>query len=121
MGLGRLITGRRGEDEAIVLLKKNGYRIIERNYRCRYGEIDIIARDRETIVFVEVKTRASDRFGPPKAGVDPRKQRHMIAASTMYLTEKGLTDEFARFDVISLVEKDGKYQAELIKNAFDAE
>lgn len=113
--------GRLGEEEAARLLKKHGYRVVEKNYRCRYGEIDIIAKDGETLAFVEVKTRGSDLFGTPKCGVDAKKQRHMISASSVYLNEKGLDDADVRFDVVSIMIKDGKYITELIKDAFGAE
>lgn len=115
--------GKAGEDMALGVLKKNGYRIIERNYRCRYGEIDIIAKDGDTIVFVEVKTRSSSSFGPPKASVDHRKQRHIIKAATEYLARCGLTDRDARFDVVGIELKGGEgggYSSELVKNAFEA-
>ncbi len=112
--------GKAGEDNAIRVLKKNGYRIIERNYRCRYGEIDIIARDGDTIVFVEVKTRSNSSFGPPKASVDHRKQRHIIKAATEYLARCGLMDRPARFDVVGIELKGQGYSAELVKNAFEA-
>lgn len=120
VGLMRLIRGRQGEERAEALLKKRGYRIIERNYRSRYGEIDLVAMDGETIVFVEVKTRTSDAFGSPKCGVDSRKQRHMTLASNAYLIERGISDAYLRFDVVSLEVKNGVWSAEVIKDAFEA-
>jgi len=65
----RRALGRKGEDEAVKALKKGGYRIIERNYRCSYGEIDIVAVHNGVVVFIEVKTRGSDRFGTPKGSI----------------------------------------------------
>ncbi len=120
MARANIEKGKAGEDSALGLLKKNGYKIVERNYRCRYGEIDIIAKDGETIVFVEVKTRSGSSFGPPKASVDHRKQRHIINAATEYLARCGLTDRDARFDVVGIELKGDSYSAELVKNAFDA-
>ncbi len=114
--------GKEGEELALKFLKRSGYRIVERNYRCRYGEIDIIARDGEVLVFVEVKARTSGAFGLPVESVDARKQRHIINASTEYLARNGLTDTPARFDVVS-VEMDGgggDASMELVRNAFDA-
>ena len=67
-----------GEERACELLKKNGLKIVERNYRCPSGEVDIIARDSKTLVFVEVKTRASEDYGEPSRAVDRAKQRHIL-------------------------------------------
>ncbi len=114
--------GRAGEELALKLLKSSGYRIIERNYRCSYGEIDIIASDAGVLVFVEVKSRSSAAYGLPAESVDARKQRHMIKASTEYMVRNGQVDSPARFDVVS-VELDALGTAistELIKNAFYA-
>lgn len=113
--------GKKGEDEALKVLKRSGYRILERNYRCRYGEVDLIARDGDTIVFVEVKTRGSDRFGPPQQSVDLRKQRHIISVSNTYLAHYNLTDRPVRFDVVSIEVRDGRYFTEIIKDAFGDE
>ncbi len=113
--------GKRGEDEALRVLKKNGYRILERNYRCRYGEVDLIARDGDTIVFVEVKTRGSDRFGSPMHSVDFRKQKHIISVSNTYLVHYGLTDSAVRFDVVSIEIRGDRYSTEIIKDAFGEE
>lgn len=121
MGLYRKIFGSRGEAEAERFLKKNGYKIIGRNYRTRHGEIDLIAREGDTVVFVEVKTRSNSSFGHPSTGVDLRKQKHMVLASTQYLAEHGLTESPARFDVVCIETKDGGLKAELIKDAFEAE
>ncbi|MBI2411597.1 MAG: YraN family protein [Deltaproteobacteria bacterium] len=119
-GILRLLTGERGEDRAEALLRKNGYRIIERNYRCARGEIDIVARDGETIAFVEVKTRSSEDFGGPKYSVDKRKQRKLTEVAVHYIAERGIRDTDLRFDVVSIVVKDGAYKTELIKDAFEA-
>lgn len=119
-GILRLLTGERGEDRAEALLKKHGYRIIERNYRCARGEIDIVARDGDTIAFVEVKTRSSEDFGGPKHGVDSRKQRKLTEVAEHYIAERGIRDTDLRFDVVSIVVKDGAYKTELIKDAFEA-
>lgn len=116
----KLAVGRRGEDEAVRYLKKNGYRIIERNYRCRHGEVDIVAMDGHTLAFIEVKTRGSDRFGSPAGSVDARKQRHITLASMHYIAEKSLGEVQARFDVVS-VELNGEgFTTSLIKDAFEA-
>ncbi|HBG47827.1 MAG TPA: YraN family protein [Deltaproteobacteria bacterium] len=118
--MNRIAVGKAGEDEAAGFLERHGYRILERNFRCRYGEIDIIARDGKTIVFVEVKTRGSDRFGPPGASVDGRKQRKMTITSSFYLEGLGHTDPDIRFDVVCIEMKDGRAQIEHIQDAFEA-
>lgn len=118
MALDRISFGKLGEKEAERVLKKNGYRIIEKNYRCRYGEIDLIARDGDVVAFVEVKTRGGDAFGTPKCSVDKRKQGRIITTSEVYMSEKGLTDQAVRFDVVSIEARGGGYTVELIKNAF---
>ena len=116
----RLAFGRRGEDEAVRFLKKNGYRIIERNYRCRHGEVDIVAMDGKTLTFVEVKTRANDSFGSPAGSVDARKQRHITLASMHYIAEKSLGEVQARFDVVSVEVTGEGFRTSLIKDAFEA-
>ena len=97
-----LALGKRGEDIAAVDLKRRRYRIIERNYRCPFGEIDIIALKERTIVFVEVKTRSSRAFGRPEAAVTPRKQRQLARAALSYLQSRNLLDRDARFDVVAV-------------------
>ena len=113
-----LATGRLGEEEAVLFLKRNGYKIICRNYRNSLGEIDIIAKDREVICFVEVKTRGSADFGYPAESVGRSKQNQIAKASIVYLKEKNLLDSKARFDVASVLHKEGGPEIEIIKNAF---
>jgi putative endonuclease len=111
-------VGKAGEEAAVQYLCQQGYRILERNYRCRFGEIDLIARDGKTLAFIEVKTRRSQRFGPPAAAVTPEKQRHLIKASQVYLTQKRQAYELCRFDVVT-IEVDAEVpRIELIKDAF---
>jgi putative endonuclease len=90
-------TGRRGEEIADAYLKKKGYRIRERNYRCPVGEIDIIALDGDEVVFVEVKSRKSDDFGEPEAAVDARKQAKLSRIALNYINEHNLNDRNAQF------------------------
>ena len=121
VGYANIKKGREGEELAVRFLKKSGYGIVERNYRCPYGEIDIIARDGKVLVFVEVKARTSGAFGLPKESVGRRKQRHIIRASAEYMAKNGLAESPARFDVVSIeIESVGGASTELIKNAFDA-
>jgi putative endonuclease len=113
------IFGKEGEQIAENYLKKKGYRLVERNYRCRGGELDLIALDRRVIVFVEVKTRSDDRFGIPFESVDNRKQRRMIKAALFFLTQHRLHNRDARFDVVGISLKGREPVVEHIQNAFE--
>lgn len=115
----RIDIGKRGELLAVDFLKKNGYKILENNFRCRYGEIDIIAMEGKAIAFVEVKTKTNDAFGPPKTAVDLRKQRQLSKAALAYLTQNRLTNHPARFDVVGISIIEDKTEVELIRNAFE--
>ena len=112
--------GDRGEDRAAAFLRRQGYRILERNYRCPLGEMDIIAREGKTLVFIEVKTRSTDRFGPPEAAIGSQKQRRMTAIALCYLKGKGWLGTPARFDVAAVNIQEGRETVTLHKNAFDA-
>lgn len=113
-------TGPFGEKVAETYLKKEGYRILEKNYRTRFGEIDIIAEDGDDIVFVEVKTRKSDRYGSPFEAIDVRKQKKMSIVAMSYLGSCHLQDRPARFDVVAVLLSAGtRPQVELIRNAFE--
>jgi putative endonuclease len=95
--------GRRGEDAAVRYLKRKGYRILARGLDSRLGELDIIAVDGRTVVFVEVKTRQSGEAGHPTEAIDERKQRRMTQAALAYLKAQGLLKYSARFDVVAIV------------------
>ncbi len=111
--------GKKGEDLAVRFLKKKGYQIIERNYVCKMGEMDIIAREKDILVFVEVKTRTSTMFGPPQLAVNPKKQSQMSKVALNFLKEKELEDVKARFDVVAILLGPKGAEIELIKDAFD--
>jgi putative endonuclease len=111
-------VGKAGEEAAVRYLCQQGYRIVERNYRCRFGEIDLIARDGKTLTFIEVKTRRSQRFGPAAAAVTLEKQRHLIKASQLYLIQKRKAHELCRFDVVTIELGAQEPRIELIKDAF---
>ncbi len=96
------ITGDMGERAAERYLKNKGYSVVERNYRCRSGEIDIIARDGKYIVFAEVKTRSINSVDRPGAWVDRKKQKKVITAAYVYLEEND-TELQPRFDVVEIV------------------
>ncbi len=110
--------GREGEGLAVSFLRKQGYRIIKKNYRTPFGEIDIIAQDGEVVVFVEVKTRSGDAFGPPFEAVDRRKREKIRNVALSYL-KKIRKEPAARFDVLS-IDLDGRREKiEHIKDAFE--
>lgn len=96
--------GRRGEDLAAAHLNDLGLVVLERNYRSRRGEIDIIARDGNILVICEVKTRSSDHFGHPLAAVDHRKLRRMRQVAMDWVGERGVRPSTIRFDVIGIIE-----------------
>jgi len=104
---------------AVEHLKKHGYRILEQNYRTKVGEIDIIAKDKGAIVFIEVKARKSYRFGNPKWAVTPQKQRKISMVALYYLKATKLRDAKARFDVVAIHPIQGDQSIEIIKNAFE--
>lgn len=113
--------GAQGEDVAVQALRRAGYRILDRNVRLFRYEIDIIARDKDMLVFVEVKTRRSGDEVAPEANVSPVKQRHIAQAAAMYLDREGLTDSWSRFDVVSVVlPEDGPASIEIFRDAFRA-
>jgi putative endonuclease len=111
--------GKKGETVAVRYLKKQGYRIVEQNYRSKVGEIDIIARDKQSLVFVEVKTRSSRSFGSPKWAITPKKQKAISMAALYYLKMTNQNDVDARFDVVSILLQGEDTQIELVRNAFD--
>lgn len=115
----RQLFGREGERLAEQYLKKKGYKLVERNYRCRAGEVDLIALDRRVVVFVEVKTRSNLSFGTPFEAVKPVKQRKMIHTAQFFLNAKGLHEREARFDVVGVTWSNGAPMVEHIENAFE--
>ena len=115
----KITTGKEGEKIAAVFLKKNGYRISDINFCCVLGEIDIIARDKGELVFIEVKTRKSGELGYPEQAVGIRKQKKMSQLALWYLQKKNITDACARFDVVAITMLPSGNEIKLIKNAFD--
>ncbi len=111
--------GEKSENLAVWYLKQNGYKIIEQNYRNRLGEIDIIAREKKTIVFVEVKSRKSIRYGNPKLAVTPKKQRKISMVALYYLKSTQQINAKARFDVVAIISNRDEPQIEIVKNAFE--
>jgi putative endonuclease len=118
-GSGRIRTGKQGEEIAVAYLKGEGYQIIERNYRCLFGEVDIVAKDRDMIVFVEVKSRKSELYGDPQTAVSLEKQKKLCRISIKYLEERRFYPCNARFDVVAVKMLPTGNEIELIRNAFD--
>lgn len=110
-------TGKIGEDISVRYLQQIGYIIIERNFECKQGEIDIIARDKDELVFVEVKTRSSALYGLPKEAVDKTKKKHIYRSAEYYVYTKHLENKPIRVDVIEVYKKRGKFMVHHIKQA----
>ncbi|MEE9170632.1 MAG: YraN family protein [bacterium] len=110
--------GKRGEELAEDFLINKNYEIVERNYRRYRGEIDLIARDGDFLVFVEVKTARSDRFGPPVYRVDDRKKKQLGRIAMAYFQEHDLFDQDSRFDIITVNFSGENCEIEHIENAF---
>ena len=106
--------GKIGEDKATEYLKKSGFKILDKNYKTHVGEIDIIAKDGEIIVFIEVKTRTTENYGAPAEAVNKQKQEKYFKVASEYLVKNNLIDFECRFDVIEIL--DGKINH--VKDAF---
>jgi putative endonuclease len=109
-----------GEDAACTELHRRGYAILERRYRTRYGEIDIVAREGDVTVFVEVKTRHGTDYGDGAEAVTVWKQRKIWRMATEYVARHGLHDRPCRFDVVAVDVASGEPRVEVYVNAFDA-
>lgn len=110
--------GKFGENQAVIFLEKQNCEIIARNFSCKQGEIDIIAKDKEELVFFEVKTRHNDLFGKAVEAVDNLKQKHIWSAAKYYLYSNNLMNSFVRFDVIEVYVKNSKVFINQIRNIF---
>lgn len=108
--------GRLGEDLAADYLIEQGYKILARNWRCRHGEIDLVAMDGNTMVFIEVKTRRTVRLGQPEEAVDIRKQKRLRILARRYIHETGQTARAYRFDVVAVTSPENSII--LFQNAF---
>lgn len=120
MTFARIGSGKKGEKIAISYLRKQGYKIIETNYKTRLGEIDIIADDKDCISFVEVRSKNSLSFGLPEETIIRKKQEQVSKLALAYIKRYNLEDRSARFDVVSIQDIDSpEPQIKLIKNAFE--
>jgi putative endonuclease len=116
---GRQDLGKRGEDLACEELQRRGYAIIDRRFRTRCGELDIVARDGDVFVFVEVKARSGSRFGSPFDAITWQKRQRLSAMAESYLFLKRISGVACRFDVVSILEQQSGHTIELIRGAFD--
>ncbi len=115
----RLALGQWGEDQAVEFLRQQGLTILARNYRTPVGEIDIIARNRQELLFVEVKTRRGAGFGLPQEAVGPRKQQQIIRTAQWYLQREKTGKLQPRFDVVAILcQSDNTAEIQYLPNAF---
>jgi putative endonuclease len=114
----RRALGHSSEDRAAAFIEKRGYRILARNKRFKIGEIDIVAKDGETLVFVEVRSRSDPSHVHPAETITSKKKRQIIRAAMAYCQDEGIADTMIRFDVIVVLGPENTI--ELIQNAFDA-
>src|SRR4030065_2466914 len=119
MTMERISKGKQGEDAAAAFIAKEGYKIIERNFRCPLGEIDIVAIDKGVLVFVEVKTRSSNKFGLPEEAVNRRKQHQMAKTAQFYISRKKLFNSPARVDVVAVILSGEEIEGGGIRTAMD--
>ncbi len=119
MHMERQEIGRLGEKLALRHLKKRGYRILDRNFRCRRGEIDIVAEQKDYLVFVEVRTKTTVAFGTPEESITQTKKDHLVAAALTYISEHPKLPPLWRIDVVAIeLEQKGRgKRIEIIENA----
>jgi putative endonuclease len=118
--LNRKEKGKLGEDLAVEFLKKQGFQVLAQNFRCPLGEIDLVAHDGKTLVFVEVKSRFVTGYGAPEELVSRTKQRRLTRLARWYLKQHRLENQPARFDVVAITWQDAGPKLKWIANAFEA-
>lgn len=122
MKINTRLLGDKGEEIAASYLKKEGYRIVDRNYRTSRGEIDVVAYDNDKLVFIEVKTRRTREYGEGQWAIDARKQRQMIKVALTYMVHKKVIGISYRFDTIIVEDcRNNEFKIVLIKDAFQAD
>lgn len=112
-----LLIGETCEEQAANFLKKRGYKILQRNFRTKFGELDIVAKEKDTVVFLEVKGRSNFSRGLPQEAINNFKRRKIAKCALLFLKKNNLTDSKARFDVVSINTNVG--EVKLFKNAFE--
>jgi len=112
------ILGNIGESKSCNYLLKSGYELLFRNFRCRYGEIDIVAKNGNIISFIEVKTRSGTLYGNPEESIDNQKKIHIKNTANYYIQQAGLEDYEISFDVISIISDGRKFKLKHLKNCF---
>jgi putative endonuclease len=115
----RLDLGRLGEDLALKKIKSLGYKCIVRNYRCPLGEVDLIAKDGDTLVFIEIKTRRDRSLGYAKESINARKKRQLSKVALAYMKSHDVAEAKSRFDVVAVHIRESKHEIEVVRNAFD--
>ena len=115
----RLDLGKLGEELAFKKIKRIGYKCLARNYRCPLGEVDLIAKDGDTLVFIEIKTRKGKSIGYAKEAVDGRKRRQLSKVALTYIKANDCWHMRSRFDVVAINFNNNKREIEIIKNAFE--
>ncbi len=120
MTMERQALGKTGEDLAVAAIERLGYEVLDRRYRTRHGEIDIVAEDGDTVVFIEVKARATASRGTAAEAVTARKRRRLIAMANDYLCRRRLTSRRCRFDVVAIDGDGDGRRLRLYRSAFDA-
>jgi putative endonuclease len=115
----RLELGKRGEELALRKIKRLGYRCIVRNYRCALGEVDLIAKDGDTLVFIETKTRKGAPLAYAKEAVDARKKRQLSKVALAFMKANNCCEVKSRFDVVAVSLQGKQERVEVIKNAFE--
>ncbi len=111
--------GEKGEDIAAAFLEKKGYNILFRNYKCSFGEIDIIAKHKKILSFIEVKTRSTKKYGLPQEAVTPAKQTKISRVALEFVQRYKMDNRSARFDVVSVQYLNDGCEVDLIENAFE--
>ena len=115
-------TGKRGEEVAVRYLLRRGYKVLARNFRSPFGELDIIAQDKDTLVFVEVRTGGSRRIHDPEETIGPQKQKRIARTAQFYIQTHHLEDQWAaRFDVVAVEEGEKGLEVRHITDAFECE
>ena len=119
----RLKLGRVGEEEAVKFIRKQGYRILQTNFKTKTGEIDIIAEDKKVVAFIEVKTRTTGEYGSPLEAVNHHKQKKIVQVANQFLVQYRVENRECRFDIVAILaptEDPVTWELELIKDAFSA-